>query len=50
MAKVSNIINNKLKSKEYSKKLNNIIIDKTYDEFIAREILEEIEASDKISV
>ena len=45
-----NTIDNKLRNKEYSKKLNNIIIDKSYGESIVEEIFEEVETSDKINI
>ena len=47
---MSNIVDNKLRDKEYSEKLNNIVIDKSYGEFIAGEILEEVRTSDRSNV
>lgn len=45
-----NIVDNKLKSKEYSKKLNNIIINKSYDESIIEEVFNKVEIDNKINV
>ena len=45
-----NIINNKLKSKEYFKKLNNIKINKSCDKSIIEEIFKEVKINNKISV
>ena len=47
---MSNIVDNKLRNEEYFKKLNNIVINKSCGESIVEEILDEIEADDKINV
>ena len=47
---MSNIINNKLGDKEYSKELNNIVIDKSYGESIVEEIFDKVEVNNRINV
>ena len=47
---MSNIVDSKLRNKEYSKKLNNVIIDKSYGESIVEEILDKVEIDDEINV